>query len=100
MNAPHENPPPASPDPGGQDDPNAPNGSFPPTHSRLANIVAGLSQWTPEEREWLKSNPKWLRYEEELREALEQAPGPAEGSAEHANRERIRRLRFDPPSRN
>jgi len=102
MTATNDEPPGNAPDPGKQSDPNSPNGSFPPTHTRLVEIVVGRSQWTTEEQEWLEKNPSWLRYEQEMRVALNQPPSDLAipESTQHVQQELSRRLALKPPSRN
>jgi hypothetical protein len=41
---------------------------LPFTGVRLYQVMMGLSDWTPAEKEWLKNNPEWLQNEEQLRE--------------------------------
>ncbi len=46
---------------------------FPPAHSRLFRVAAGLTNWTPTEAAWLEANPKWQKHEENLRRAINEA---------------------------
>ncbi len=44
---------------------------LPPTAARIFRVAAGLSHWTAEERDWLRKNPGWLGYQDQLEATLE-----------------------------
>ena len=86
--------------PGQNSQPDSDEITFPPTHARLYRVAAGLAEWTPEEHAWLKQNPKWQRFEQEMRDALN---GQRNNSTDSPRKftERVDRdpEEFDPPSR-
>jgi hypothetical protein len=79
-------------------DENARPPELPPSHARVFRVAAGLDEWTPAERAWLKDNPKWLIYEQDFRDALRRHEERLAGR--HADRIReARPTDRDPPTR-
>ena len=44
---------------------------LPPTPGRIFRVTAGLDDWTPKEREWLKLHPELIAYQDQLQATLE-----------------------------
>ncbi len=64
---------------------------YEPTHAKLFRVAAGLEEWTEREKEWLQKHPKWIGYERDLRQAIENFERGKFSS-------RVRRDRDVPPS--
>jgi hypothetical protein len=51
---------------------------LPPTAGRICRVAAGLANWAPEEKPYLKDHLELITYHDQLQAALQEAKGEAE----------------------